>query len=73
MASVWVEHYKVTQKTTTQKSKAVRKTLFYSVILCILNVLFCFVCAISCSDDSRCMVQGALQWLPPRMRRDNQC
>ena len=27
MASAWVEHYKVTQKKTTQKSKALRKTL----------------------------------------------
>ena len=26
MASAWVEHYKVTQKKTTQKSKALRKT-----------------------------------------------
>ena len=27
MASAWVEHYKVTQKKTTQKSKALRKAL----------------------------------------------
>ena len=27
MASAWVEHHKVTQKKTTQKSKALRKTL----------------------------------------------
>ena len=66
----------MTQKKTTQKSKALRKSVIYSVILCILNDLFCFVCSFSCSDDSRCMadaVQGALQWLLPRMRRDNQC